>query len=164
LSGHNGFIVGDAPLRFRALTGRVNQYSRKNLGSKMTWALLFIIVAVIVLMSLNTSGPVPWLSRMRRIRAGVERKGEWMAPDEVVEEVREHYLEAIHWLHESAASTLNQQWSTASYYLTGAALRRHQHVLMQYRSRGLPRCYGVLRADHLVRAPVFGRWRALPRH
>jgi hypothetical protein len=121
----------------------------------MTWALLFIIVAVIVLMSLNTSGSVPWLSRMRRIRAGVERKAEWMAPDEVVEEVREHYLEAIHWLHDSTNSTLGQQWSTASYYLTGHALRRHQQILMHYRTNGLPQFYGVLRADHVVQVRQF---------
>lgn len=80
----------------------------------MTWTILFIILAVIVLMSLNTSGSVPWLNRMRRIRAGVARKVEWMAPDEVVQEVREHYLEAIHWLHDSTTSSLGQQWSTAS--------------------------------------------------
>ncbi len=121
----------------------------------MTWTILFIILAVIVLMSLNTSGSVPWLNRMRRIRAGVARKVEWMAPDEVVQEVREHYLEAIHWLHDSTTSSLGQQWSTASYYLSGRALRRHQQVLMHYRTTGMPACYGVLRADHLVQVRQF---------
>jgi hypothetical protein len=92
---------------------------------------------------------------MRRIRAGAARKAEWMAPDDVVQEVREHYLEAIHWLHDSATSTLGQQWSSAAYYLTGACLRRHQQILMNYRTGGLPNCYGVLRADHFVQVRQF---------
>lgn len=121
----------------------------------MTWALLFILIAVIAIMSFSTSGPVPWLSRMRRIRAGAARKAEWMAPDEVVQEVREHYLEAIHWLHDSATSTWSQQWSSAAYYLSGATLRRHQQILVHYRSNGVPNCYGVLRADHLVQVRQF---------
>ena len=130
-------------------------YSSHNLGIKMTWALLFILIVVVTLMSLSASGPVPWLSRMRRIRAGAARKAEWMAPDEVVREVREHYLEAIHWLHDSTTSTLGQQWSSAAYYLAGAFLRRHQQILMHYRTNGLPGCYGVLRADHFVQVRQF---------
>jgi hypothetical protein len=121
----------------------------------MTWALLFILIAVILIMSLSASGPVPWLSRMRRIRAGTERKPEWMAPDDVVREVREHYLEAIHWLHDCATSTWGQQWSSSTYYLSGPYLRRHQQILMHYRSHGLPSSYGVLRADHSVQVRHF---------
>jgi hypothetical protein len=121
----------------------------------MTWAFLFIFITVIVIMSLNTTGPVPWLSKMRRVRAGAARKAEWMAPEDVVQEVREHYLEAIHWLHDSATSTWGQQWSSAAYYLSGASLRRHQQILMYYRNHGVPNCYGVLRADHLVQVRQF---------
>lgn len=121
----------------------------------MTWTLLFIFIVIVILMSLSASGHVPWLSRMRRIRAGAVRKAEWMAPDDVVRDVREHYLEAIHWLHDSTTSTWGQQWSSSAYYLSGAYLRRHQQILMHYRTNGLPSCYGVLRADHYVQVRQF---------
>ena len=121
----------------------------------MTWVLLLMIGAIVVLMSLNGRGQVPWGNKMRRLHAGVARKAEWMAPDEVVAQVRSDYLSASRWLHDTVLSGWSQQWSTAPLYLSGPLLKRFQTVLMQHQNARGPRVIGVLRADHQVAIRCF---------
>ena len=47
----------------------------------MTWALVIIFIAIVVIMSLNNAGRIPWGDKMRRLNAGSVQKVEWMAPD-----------------------------------------------------------------------------------
>jgi hypothetical protein len=113
------------------------------------------ILAVVIIMTMNGRGQVPWVSKMRRIHAGVARKAEWMAPDEVVNQVRADYLAATHWLQDTMLTAWAQQWSSASSYLSGVALKRFQAILTHHRTVGAPRCIGVLRADHEVAVRLF---------
>ncbi len=121
----------------------------------MTWALLLVIGVFVVIMSLNGRGQVPWGNKMRRIHAGVARKAEWMAPDEVVAQVRSDYLSASRWQQDNMLSGWQPQWSTAPLYLSGPFLKRFQTILMQHRSARGPRVVGVLRADHHISIRCF---------
>jgi hypothetical protein len=94
---------------------------------------------------------LPWGSKMRRIHA----EAEWMAPEEVVQQVRLHYLEALNWLHDSMFESWAAQWSDASAFLNGAFLKRHQQELLSSRDASLPAVVGVLRCDHTVEVRHF---------
>ena len=121
----------------------------------MTWAFVIIFIAIVVIMSLNSTGHIPWADRMRRLRASIAHKAEWMAPDDVVERVRSEYLEAINWLNESVLAAWSQQWSAAPDYLTGSYLRRYRNLLLSQRDAKGVQLTGVLRADHVVEVRQF---------
>ncbi|MFN8376728.1 MAG: hypothetical protein U0694_28125 [Anaerolineae bacterium] len=116
----------------------------------MMWALLVVFATVIAAMILSSTRQAPWEKRLHRVHAGVAGKAEWMAPENVVEDVNRDYLAAMRWLQESVLGQWGQQWSAAPAFLSGAYLRRYQAILMDYRARGVPRCLGVLRADHHI--------------
>ncbi|MBE2267682.1 MAG: hypothetical protein IAE80_05580 [Anaerolinea sp.] len=92
---------------------------------------------------------VPWASKMRRVHA------EWMAPEEVVQQVRLHYFEAINWLHDSLFGSWSGQWSGASAYLSGAFLKQHHQALLSAREGNLSFVVGVLRCDHILEVRHF---------
>jgi hypothetical protein len=121
----------------------------------MTWVLVLVIVAIVVVVIVNSPGQVPWGKKMRRVRAGVARRAEWMAPDDVVMQVRADYLAATQWLHDHMLSPWAHQWASAPMHLSGAFLKRYQTILMYHRSKGQPRFIGVLRADHDVTVRQF---------
>lgn len=95
-----------------------------------------------------TGGQVPWSGDMRRVRAGKARRAEWMAPDQVVHEVRQNFLEAVMWLHEGGLPIFEPQWSSPQYYLTGEALRRHDQMFADYETGRLSKFASVLRMHH----------------
>ena len=116
----------------------------------MIWALLLVIFMIIVVVAISGQGRVAWANKLRRLHAGSAYKGEWMAPDTIVNQVTADYLAAIHWLHNSTLSERSRQWAMAPAYLDGAFLKRYQRVLLHYQSAGIPPALGVLRADHQV--------------
>jgi hypothetical protein len=116
----------------------------------MTWVLVLAIAAVVIIMVMNGRNGVPWSGRMRRVPAGVARTSEWMAPDEVVEQVRADYLTALRWMHDHMLSASHYQLANAPTYLNGAYLKRYQAIVTQNRAIGAPRGVGILRADHQV--------------
>jgi hypothetical protein len=97
-----------------------------------------------------TLNKVPWERKMRRLQPG--DTAEWMAPDEVVEQVRSDYLRALEWLGESQLWARGQQIQMAGYYLMGEALKRYQVALLH---QPKVRFIGVLRADHEVEVRHF---------
>jgi hypothetical protein len=123
----------------------------------MTFALVLGLIAIVMMMAFNHSDQIPWVKQMRRVREGVSERGEWMAPQEVVRLVRQHYVEAINWLHDSTFDSWAQQWSDAPHHLSGTYLKRHQGVLLRFRDAKLPRIVGVLRCDHTVHVRHFNR-------
>ncbi|MDL1885603.1 hypothetical protein FBR01_18400, partial [Anaerolineae bacterium CFX8] len=64
----------------------------------MVWALVFVLLVVVMAAALNNSESIPWVRQLRRLHAGAARKAEWMAPEEVVAQVRVHYLETLQWM------------------------------------------------------------------
>ena len=122
----------------------------------MVWAILFAVLVIVALMTLNNAGRVPWANKMRRVNAAAVNKAEWMAPDEVVQQVKRNYLDAINWLHDSMFSSWTQQWSGAAGYLIGAHLKRHQQVLLRGRAARVSEIAGVMRCDHVLEVRHFG--------
>jgi hypothetical protein len=121
----------------------------------MMWALLVVFLVVILMMFIGNAGQVPWSKRLHRVHAGVAGKAEWMAPEKVIQEVSRDYLSAMRWLQESVLGHWSHQWSSAPSFLSGTYLKRYQAILMDYRGRGVPRCLGVLRADHHIEVRHF---------
>lgn len=111
----------------------------------MTWVLLVVLVVIVLFMAFNGRQPVPWIKQMRRIRAGVARKGEWMASDDVIEQVKTDYLAAVRFLHDHVLQA--RACRQAAQYLSGSYLKRHETIRANWRERQ-PVCLGVLRADH----------------
>lgn len=118
-------------------------------------ALVVVLAAIVLMLSLSGKGQVPWSNKLRRVNAGVARKAEWMAPDDVIQQVGSDYLAAIRWLQESAMLSWSQQSAGAAVYLTGDALQRQQKLLAQYRRSRAPYCLGVLRCDHQIEVRLF---------
>lgn len=121
----------------------------------MIWALLVVFLVIMILVFVGSGRQVPWGKRLQRVHAGVKGKAEWMAPEHVIEAVRRDYTAAMRWLQDSVLGQWTQQWSASSSFLTGAYLRRYQGILMDYRTKGVPRCVGVLRADHHIEVRHF---------
>lgn len=121
----------------------------------MILALLVVIATIVVIMAFNETGQVPWANKLKRIHAGVAHKAEWMAPDDVVAQVRVDYLGALGWLQDSTLNSWSQRWDGAPLYLTGKYLVRYQKILNHYRLSGAPFCVGILRADHQVQVRHF---------
>ncbi|MBC7870963.1 MAG: hypothetical protein H7Y09_09010, partial [Chitinophagaceae bacterium] len=121
----------------------------------MTWAILLVFLIVAGVMSLGGRKQVAWVSKMWRVHAGVANKEEWMAPEEVVNAVREDYLAITRWLQESMGHDWAQQWAAAPLYLSGVCLKRHQEILKHYRLGKFPRYKGVLRCLHQVEVRHF---------
>ncbi len=116
----------------------------------MTWVMFLLLIVVFLAVMLRGGSPVPWLRQMYRARRGSNRRGDWMAPEEIVQRVRQDYLTTMAWLQERALEDWERQWAEAPGYLDGAYLRRHQRLLVRYRLSPAPRLVGVLRADHEV--------------
>ncbi|GAB4518636.1 MAG: hypothetical protein OHK0046_26510 [Anaerolineae bacterium] len=113
----------------------------------MTWAILLAIIIVVGILSLSGRQQVPWAGKLFRKNAGA-RRAEWMAPEDVVQMVLNHYTETMRWLPESMLRDWSSQWADAPHHFSGQALKRHQEILKQYRLGRAPRCVGVLRCDH----------------
>jgi hypothetical protein len=92
---------------------------------------------------------VPWVRKMRRLHP---QKAEWMAPDEVVEQVRADYLLGLQWLAESVFWSKAHQLKTSHHYLAGECLAHHHELLSE---KAEARFIGVLRADHHVEVRHF---------
>ena len=109
--------------------------------------------------SRSSSEQVPWGGEMRRVRAGkAAKRAEWMAPDQVVHEVRQNFLESITWLHESGLPIFEPQWASPQFFLTGAALRQHDQLLNQYRADArIQKFTGVLRMHHQLLVRRFSK-------
>jgi hypothetical protein len=112
---------------------------------------VIISLAIVVIMSVDKSGRIPWCDKMRRLSPAAE----WMAPEEVVQQVGAHYLEAVNWLYESTLLPWSRQWSGANKYLSGTFLSRQRNLLLTQRSGENLSITGVLRADHGVEARRF---------
>jgi hypothetical protein len=97
-----------------------------------------------------TLDKVPWARRMRRLHPG--DPAEWMAPGDVVNQVRAAYLRGLEWLGESQFWPRGQQLQVASHYLAGEALKQYQAALL---SAPKARFVGVLRADHEIEVRHF---------
>jgi hypothetical protein len=104
-------------------------------------------------MSVNNAGQIPWRGQMRQLRAA--QTTEWMAPDDVVEQVRAQYLEAITWLTDTTLSSWAQQWAQAPARLSGACLKRQRRLVLNERSSKGVQFVGVVRADHVVEVRQF---------
>lgn len=108
--------------------------------------------------SRSANGQVPWGGEMRRVLAGkTARRAEWMAPDQVVHEVRQNFLEGITWLHESVLPAFDSRRVSPQLFLTGAALRQYEHLSGQYRDSARLQFAGVLRMHHQVSVRRFSK-------
>jgi hypothetical protein len=114
----------------------------------MVVALVFVFLAVGLIVSYSSVERIPWVDKLRRLHAGAARRAEWMAPDDVVRRVQQHYLESIDWLAESAL--FDRVPSAVAQYLSGIYLMRYQHVVGH-----TTRFIGVLHADHQVEVRHF---------
>ncbi len=115
----------------------------------MTLLILFLLCAMLAGVALLGEQQLPWASKLRRMNAGSPTQAEWLAPDTVLEQVREDYKRATRWLQDVALQGYDVQLADADSYLTGTMLADHTERINRYRTNPKPLC-GVLRADHVV--------------
>lgn len=85
---------------------------------------------------------------MRRVTESAAHQPEWMAPEEVVRRVRQHYLEAVEWLHQ-----VERDGRLVAHYLSGSMLVRAAQLLWTRASA--PMFAGALRVDHSLEVRRF---------
>jgi hypothetical protein len=116
----------------------------------MTWMILIALVMMLLLLSFVGQWPVSWAKNMKRINAGSRDQAEWMAPEMVIDQVRDAYLKAMAWLPESQMLSWSEQWSKAPGHFSGEYLKAHQKIL-KHQSANHPQKYvGILRCVHDV--------------
>ncbi|MEQ8674408.1 MAG: hypothetical protein RLP44_06830 [Aggregatilineales bacterium] len=121
----------------------------------MSWLILLVVLVIGGLVSLSGRKQVPWADKLYRINAGVQSKGEWLAPDDIQNDVRADYLAAMGWLQDSLLADLSYQWTSAPNMLSGTFLQRHQEILTHYKKQKAPRYTGILRCTHRVEVRHF---------
>ncbi|MBI1280231.1 MAG: hypothetical protein GC179_19045 [Anaerolineaceae bacterium] len=89
---------------------------------------------------------------MRRVHAGVSRKAEWVAPDDVVQLVSTDYLRALDWLADAA---LGKDIHFAPRYLTGRFLTRFQTIINYQSAPNHLHFIGIMTARHHVQVRQF---------
>lgn len=91
-----------------------------------------------------------WSGNLRRLRAGVNNRAEWMAPEDVIQRVELDYLNAQQWMADALLAGYIRFMNEAPLYLAGSYLKRQQqNALIQMKKSG-PRLIGILRAHHHV--------------
>ena len=106
-------------------------------------------------MSTHNGDRVPWADQLKKLHAGVPHKAEWMAPDEVVNQVRGDYRRALDWQHDSVLTSIAHQWREAAQYFSGQYLKQYRATLYHQRHAKMPVTVGVLRADHRIEVRRF---------
>jgi len=114
---------------------------------------LFIVGLLTIAAARFGTKQVPWSKHLKRVHAGTAAHGEWLAPEAVLEQVKVHYRETIHWLQDIASDPGNTIENAAD-YLSGDMLRRFERQI-QYRQTTPLFFVGVLRADHEIDVRYF---------
>ena len=118
----------------------------------MRIALVLIVVAVCLVFFGFGREPIPWTSRLRRVRSGTTRTAEWIAPDAVVEQVQHDYLEAVNWL---SSVLIDHTYSCAPQYLMGRFLARFQMITSYEDHKKRVYFDGIFTARHHVQVRQF---------
>ncbi len=118
----------------------------------MLIALVLIFVGIFCILFAVGREPIPWTNRLRRVHAGVSRKAEWVAPDDVVQQVSRDYLSAIEWL---AGAALGDELHRAPHYLTGRFLTRFQTIINYQFNPNRLHFIGIVAARHHVQVRQF---------
>ena len=117
----------------------------------MTLLLIVIVGIGFALLAAMGERPVGWANRLKRVRAG-SRNSEWIAPEDVLKRVRDDYMEAVHWLQDTAITAKARE--RAGEYLCGEMLSQFSEQIA-YRRESPPLFEGVLRAGHSVQVHRF---------
>ncbi|MEP6986665.1 MAG: hypothetical protein ABI970_13750 [Chloroflexota bacterium] len=118
----------------------------------MLIALILIFISIFFILFVVGREPIPWTNRLRRIHAGVSRKAEWVAPDDVVHEVCNDYLHAVEWL---AGAAVGEQTNRAPHYLAGRFLTRFQTIINYQNAPHRTYFIGVMTARHHLQVRQF---------
>ncbi len=118
----------------------------------MLIALILIFVGIFCILFTVGRDPIPWTNRLRRVHAGVSRKAEWVAPDDVVREVTSDYLQTVEWL---AQAVVGEDIHRAPHYLTGRFLTRFQTIVNHQNVSNNVRFIGIMTARHHVQVRQF---------
>lgn len=118
----------------------------------MLIALVLIFVGIFCILFTVGREPIPWTNRLRRVYAGVSRKAEWVAPDDVVYQVTADYLRAVEWMTEAA---MGEQIHCAPHYLTGRFLTRFQTIVNYQSAPNHLHFIGIVTARHHVQVRQF---------
>ncbi len=118
----------------------------------MLIALVLIFVGIFCIVFVAGREPIPWTNRLRRVHAGVSRKAEWVAPDDVIQQVSSDYLCAVEWL---AGAALGKDTHRAPYYLTGRFLTRFQTIINYQTAANHLHFMSIVTARHHVQIRQF---------
>jgi hypothetical protein len=118
----------------------------------MLIALVLIFVGIFCILFAVGREPIPWTNRLRRVHPGVSRKAEWVAPDDVIHQVRNDYLRAVEWL---AGAAMGEQTHRAPHYLTGRFLTRFQTIINYQAAPHHIQFVGIVTARHHVQVRQF---------
>jgi hypothetical protein len=111
-------------------------------------ALVGLVVAVIILTIIARRRRAAWPGNLRRLHAGVSRRAEWMAPDEIVRGVEADYLAGQRWMAETLLLGYSKFVKEASQYFAGAYLKWQQKAVNMQLQAAHCRYIGVLQAEH----------------
>jgi hypothetical protein len=120
-----------------------------------------VIIGIVILLIASTlvaqRRRVAWPGTLYRLHAGVIHRAEWIAPDEILRIVEEHYLAAQQWSAEALFVGYIKFLREAPRYFSGNYLKRQTKIAdAQVKSlRSGVRFVGVLRAKHRIRVRHF---------
>lgn len=119
--------------------------------------IICIVVLLIVFSLLSHRRRVAWPGTLHRIHAGVIHRAEWMAPEEILRIVEDHYLIAQQWSAGALFVGYIKFLREAPRYFSGNYLKRQTKIAdAQVKSlRSGVRFVGVLRAKHRIRVRHF---------
>ena len=123
----------------------------------MGWiAIAVVLIAILVVVGITSrSEVVPWLNQMRRVKQKGAFHAEWIAPEEIMDTVVQHYMEYIEFAQETLLSGWTRYYHDMTNYLSGEYLRLQKQNLDARLRKDDLRIIDILRADHEVRVRDF---------
>jgi len=118
----------------------------------MILAIIFFSVVVYVT---STNRIVPWMDKLIRVNPGVKHRAEWMAPKDVLTQVKQDYLA----FYRYATNTLPQGWlpymRNLEQYVTGELLTTQRESLRGRLRHDRGRLTEIYYSDHNVQVRNF---------
>lgn len=124
----------------------------------MVWivAVLLIIFLLILASRFSQNDIVPWLDEMQRTRPKGAGYAEWLATEDIMQDVMQHYMEYIEFAQETLLTGWVRYYHGIRQYLAGDYLQLQLRNLEARLRVDNVRLIDILRANHDLRIRDFG--------
>ncbi len=115
------------------------------------WMFVGIFLGIVAMLILLYSHyPMNIFQQWYRLRTQPSAGSVTVPASDLVGTIQTDYRAALAWQQKSIVLHTARQWREAALYLSGEYLHDYRVTLQHYSTANMPRCVGILRADHHI--------------